>query len=208
VWAAGEAGLGVVAVLADLLIPSVVLLAMAVVSMGLRRERPSTLGLRRPPVWRTAGVLLALTIGWSMVQLSLTMPIAHHLSGRTQDLGAFDDVPGNAGQLVVFLVLGWTLGALIEEVAYRGYLLTRICEAVGGDRAGPAFAVLVSSVLFGIAHTEQGVVGVLVVTLDGLYFSALRLRFRSLWASILAHGFNNSIGFVAFFVVGPIYGFW
>ena len=26
--------------------------------------------------------------------------------------------------------------------------------------------------------------------------------------SVLAHGFNNTIGFVAFFLVGPIHGFW
>jgi hypothetical protein len=25
---------------------------------------------------------------------------------------------------------------------------------------------------------------------------------------VLAHGFNNTIGFVAFFLVGPIHGLW
>lgn len=68
--------------------------------------------------------------------------------------------------------------------------------------------MLVSSVLFGIAHSEQGLIGVLVVTLDGFYFSLLRLHYRTAWASVLAHGFNNTIGFIAFFLVGPIYGSW
>jgi membrane protease YdiL (CAAX protease family) len=69
-------------------------------------------------------------------------------------------------------------------------------------------SVLASSVLFGIAHTEQGLVGVAIVTIDGIAFSVLRHHYRTLWASALAHGFNNTIGFVAFFLVGPIHGFW
>jgi hypothetical protein len=36
----------------------------------------------------------------------------------------------------------------------------------------------------------------------------LRYRYGALWASILAHGFLDTIGFATFFVVGPIYGLW
>jgi membrane protease YdiL (CAAX protease family) len=209
VWPAVEATAAALAVLADLLIPSLLLLAMAVVSLAVRRAGLGSLGLRRlTHGWRVAGVVLVLTVLWSVFQLSVTMPIANHVSGRTQDLEAFEDLQGNVGLLAAFLALGWVLGALVEEVAYRGYLLTRLREAVGHGRAGVVAAVLVSSLLFGLAHTEQGVVGVAVVTLDGLFFCALRYRFRSLWASVLAHGFNNSLGFVAFFLAGPFYGFW
>jgi uncharacterized protein len=209
VWPVAEAVAAAVAVLADLLIPSLVLLAMAVVSLAVRRRGVGSLGLRRlSRGWRVAGVVFALTVLWSAFQLSVTMPIANHLSGHPQDLDAFDDLQGNVGQLVAFLALGWVLGALVEEVAYRGYLLTRIRQAVGHGRGGVVLAVLLSSLLFGAAHSEQGLVGVAVVTLDGVFFCALRYRFQTVWASVLAHGFNNSVGFVTFFVTGPVYGFW
>jgi hypothetical protein len=81
-------------------------------------------------------------------------------------------------------------------------------QLFGSNRLGLVAAVLISSVLFGIAHSEQGLVGVVVVTLDALAFSVVRYRLKTLWASILAHGFNNTIGFVAFFFAGPIYGLW
>jgi uncharacterized protein len=208
-WASVEAIAAVVAVLADLLIPSLVLLAMAVVSLAARRTGVGSLGLRRlSSRWKAAGLVFVLTLLWSVFQLSVTMPIANHVSGRRQDLGAFADLEGNAGLLAVLLVLGWVLGAFVEEIAYRGYLLTRIREAIGHGRLGVVLAVVLSSVLFGIAHTEQGLVGMVVVTLDGLFFSALRYRFHTLWASVLAHGFNNSVGFVTFFLVGPVYGLW
>jgi hypothetical protein len=51
-------------------------------------------------------------------------------------------------------------------------------------------------------------IGVVVTFLDGLFFTALRLHYGSLWAAILAHGINNTIGLVALFLIGPVYGFW
>lgn len=62
--------------------------------------------------------------------------------------------------------------------------------------------------LFGLAHSEQGVIGIVVVTFDACFFSWLRYWYRTLWAAVLAHGFNNTIGLVTFFFVGPIYGLW
>ena len=62
--------------------------------------------------------------------------------------------------------------------------------------------------LFGIAHSEQGLVGIIAVTLDAIAFSVVRYRYKTLWAAVLAHGFNNTIGFIAFFLVGPIHGLW
>jgi membrane protease YdiL (CAAX protease family) len=203
-----EAVAAAAAVLLDLLIPSVVLLAMAAVSLVLRRQGVGTLGLTRFKGWGLVGKMFAVALVWSVFQLSVTMPIANHVSGKKQDLSAFDDLQGNVGMLAALLVAGWLLGALIEEFAYRGYLLTRIREALGNGRVGLWIAVLVSSLLFGVAHSEQGLVGVLIVTIDGVYFSVLRLHYKTLWASALAHGFNNTIGFIAFFLVGPIHGLW
>jgi hypothetical protein len=101
------------------------------------------------------------------------------------------------------------LAALGEEVVYRGYLQLRAQDLLGAGRSGLIASILVTSTLFGIAHLEQGVIGVVVTFLDGILFSVLRARFGNcLWASVLAHGFNNTIGLVKFFFVGPIYGLW
>lgn len=192
----------------DLLITSLVLLAMALVSLSARRRRFGTLGLRRLGGGRVIGVVLGLTVVWSVVQLSLTMP--HRLPRLRSEAGpgCVCRPPGGprpAGGPPPSGVGDRRSGG---GTRYRGYLLTRIQEAVGGGRLGTVVAVVASSVLFGIAHAEQGVVGVVVVTLDGVFFCALRYRYRTLWASVLAHGFNNTLGFLTFFAVGPVYGFW
>lgn len=69
-------------------------------------------------------------------------------------------------------------------------------------------AIAVSATLFALAHTEQGLIGVALTFLDAIFFSVLNRLYRTLWASVLAHGFTNTIGLTAFFVVGPIYGLW
>lgn len=101
-----------------------------------------------------------------------------------------------------------TLAAFGEELAYRGFLQTRMREALPAGGVGLVVAVLTSSVVFGLAHSEQGVVGVGLVTVDAIFFSVLRYRYGTLWAAVHAHGFLNSIGLLAYFVSGPFYGLW
>jgi len=36
----------------------------------------------------------------------------------------------------------------------------------------------------------------------------LRNRYGTLWAPSFAHGFNNTIGLIAYFIAGPFYGLW
>jgi membrane protease YdiL (CAAX protease family) len=207
--AAIEVGLAAGAVVLDVIVPTIAILGLVAASLALRREHLLTLGLRRlaDPA-RTALAVLVLVVAWTLFQLAVVMPVLNHLTGTRQDLSELADVEGSPGLLAVFLMLTWTVAAFGEEIVYRGYIPTRITDAVGRTGAGLAVAAVGSSLLFGLAHTEQGVIGVVVTFLDGLFFTALRLRYRSLWAAILAHGFNNTIGLVALFLVGPVYGLW
>lgn len=199
-----------VAIVWERVIPTIVILALAGVSLALRREGLGTLGFHRVArPSRMGAVVLGATLGWSLLQLGLIMPVLNHLTGRKQDLSQFKDLQGNLGSLAVLLLLTWTVAAFGEEIVYRGYIQTRITDALKPNTAGVLLAVVSSSVLFGFAHTEQGVIGVVVTFLDALFFSVLRLRFSgNLWASVLGHGFNNTVGLIAFFIAGPLYGFW
>jgi uncharacterized protein len=207
--AAVEVAVGTGVVLADWLVPSVVLVAMAVVSLAVRRHRAGSLGFHRPArPWQLTAQMLAFAAAWTLLNIALLIPLTNHLSGQRQDVSAFRDLQGNLGLLGLYVVLSWVLAAFCEETAFRGYLLTRLEDVLGHSRAGLFAAVAVSSVLFGLLHTEQGVVGVTVSGLAGAVFTLLRYRFRTLWAPILAHGFDDTIGFTWFYLFGPVYGLW
>jgi membrane protease YdiL (CAAX protease family) len=204
-----EVAASAVTVLADLGIPSLVLLALAAASLLVRRRGPASLGFHRPArPGRLAGLMLAVAAGWTLFHYALLNPVTNHLSGERQDVSDFERLQGNLGLLLLMLVLAWTLAAVVEETAFRGYLLVRVRVLVGDGPTGLVAAILTSSLLFGLLHTEQGVVGIVLATVDGVLFSLLRLWSGTLWASILCHGFINTIGFVSFYLVGPVYGLW
>jgi hypothetical protein len=209
VVAALEVVLAAVAVMADRVVPTFVILVLAGVSLAARRRSPATLGFHRHPrPARMVAEVVGWTVLWTVVLLALVMPLLEHLTGQRQDVSQFAEVEGDLGLLLVLVALSWTLAALGEETAYRGYVMTRVADAVGPGRVGVIASVGVSAVLFGVAHTEQGVIGVTLTFLDAVVFSVLRLRYRTLWASVVAHGANNTIGLVAFYFVGPLHGLW
>lgn len=150
--------------------------------------------------------LLGLSVVWTVLSIGLTIPVLEHLTGQRRDVSQFTAVQGNLGLLLLLLGISWALAACGEEIAYRGFLLTRAREVFGsGVRATWTAAFLAA---FGWAHTEQGPIGVITTFIDALFFAWLRFRYRSVWAAVLAHGFINTIGLVAYYVVGPIYGLW
>ena len=204
-----EVALAVTAVVLDLVIPTLVLLALLSMSLVLRREGLSSLGLRRVGrPGRMLGEVLALSVAWTLLTLSVTMPVLEHVTGERQDVSQFADLEGDLAATLVLIALSWTLAAFGEELAYRGYVQTRMRELLPAGTVGLVVAVLASSALFGLAHLEQGAVGVGLTFLDAIFFSALRYRYRTLWAAVLAHGFNNTIGLTTYFLIGPVFGLW
>lgn len=181
-----------------------------IISLLIRKEKISALGFKKTEnAFRMATNVFFLVIIWTFLQLILFLPVLNHLTGTTQDLSTFENLKGNIGNLLFFLILSWTLAAFGEEIVYRGYLQKRTCELFENPRVAMCSGIAISSILFGFAHTEQGLIGVVATTLDAIFFSLLKLKYENnMWAPILAHGFNNTIGLTAFFFVGPIYGLW
>lgn len=205
-----EIGVAAAVILLDLFLPTLVILGMMLVSLLMRREHIRSLGFKRPRSWvRMVGFAFIGAVFLQLFDVGLVLPIMNRLTGTTIDYSGLANLKGNLEQLISLVVLSWTLAALGEEIVYRGYLQKLLADLFGINLPGILLTVGISSLLFGLAHTEQGLIGVVVTTGDALFFSWLKLRFgNNLWAAILAHGFYNSIGMVVFYFSGPIYGLW
>lgn len=205
-----ELVIAAVVILLDLFIPTIVVLGMIVISLLIRRENIRSLGFKRPQSWaRIIGFAFVGVIFLQLFDVGVVLPIMNRLTGTTIDYSSFANLKGNTDQLALLLVLSWTLAALGEEIVYRGYFQKLLTNLFGSNIPGILLTVGISSLLFGLAHTEQGIVGVVATTIDALFYSWLKLKFKNnLWATILAHGFYNSIRVIIFFFTGPIYGLW
>ena len=181
-----------------------------ILSLLVRREKLSVVGFRKPKSWASMiAYSFIAVIALQLFHLSVTMPILNRITGTTIDYSDFSNLMGNVNQLLFFLLLSWTLAAVGEEVAYRGYTQKILTDLFGKTTYGIVFVIGISSVLFGLAHLEQGPIGVIVTTIDAVVFSLLKYKFdNNVWAPIFAHGFYNSVGMITFFFAGPVYGFW
>lgn len=110
-------------------------------------------------------------------------------------------------QLLATLALCLGVG-FFEEGLFRGVFLNGLLSKTGSTFGGVVSAVLVSSLLFGVAHVvpsflDGGVVGALGIaqallkTLQagtlGFFFSCVYLRTRSLWGVSLIHALHDFI---------------
>lgn len=204
-----ELSVMVLAVIFDVLLPSVVICAIGFISAAIQKERTPFLGTQfwEKPCQRLL-TLFSIAVGLSILNYALIIPLVNHLTGSTQNMGIFNDLKGNTGLLIILLAYSWIMAAFIEEVAYRGFFQYKILTLFSNQRVGTLIAILLTSTLFGWMHSEQGVVGMINTTIDAILFSLIRYRYKSVWASIMVHGFSNTIGIVTFYFTGPIYGLW
>ncbi len=192
----------------DFFIPTLIIISLMVLLILLRREKFKEIGFRKSDGVKMIWQVFLLAVFWTFVDFGIIMPVLNHLTGTVQNLDTYKDLPGNLPMFLFLLVASWTLAAIGEELAYRGLIQSRIRSLFSNACFGTIIAVFISSVLFGLAHREQGIIGVVVTGLDAIFFSFLRYKYANLWASVLAHGFLNSIGIITFYFTGPLYGLW
>lgn len=111
------------------------------------------------------------------------------------DMTKYNYLSGNLPMLFISLIGVWFASSFGEEVVYRGFLITRLQEMFRSKTRIALFAtLLLSSVIFGLAHFEWGISGIVQTTFMGL---ALGISFlvtkRSLWPLIIAHGYMDTI---------------
>lgn len=87
------------------------------------------------------------------------------------------------------LVIGIAPG-IAEELLFRGYIQTRLSK-----RWGPAWAILATSLLFGLNHWDlvQGTFAVAI----GIYLGYLTERTGTIWPAMFCHAANNALATLA-----------
>jgi membrane protease YdiL (CAAX protease family) len=169
------------------------LLLIGWASLRLRGLRWRDVGLRAPPSWpRAIAVGVVAGIAMEALDLFVTKRVEAHLLGAPPDLSDFLPIVGNAKYFALGLVGAWTLAAFGEELVWRGWLLNRVKPEL--------VSLIVVSALFGLAHANQGIPGVVQESFSGLLLALLYLASgRNLFVPIVAHGVTDSIDMLLIF---------
>jgi len=127
----------------------------------------------------------------------------------TQDLASIGRGASLTSRLALALV-AVTLGPLVEEVLFRGVLLSALLRWRRGpgvnrrcSRSRMLLAVAISASVFGLVHLpELGYLWYAVpnLILLGVGAAWLRLQSGSLWPAVLAHGANNLLAVAGWFL--------
>jgi membrane protease YdiL (CAAX protease family) len=174
-------------------IPLVALLAMAVVLAETGTTAP--MGLRWPLPWRAT---LAWAFGLALAAIALSTalePIFERFTSVEIDYSGSGALRDNL-PLLMRLGAGALLSASLgEEIVFRGFLLHQLASLVGPRPWRLAAAVLAAAALFGSAHANQELPGVLLTgTLGALFGAAFFASGRNLAALILAHALVDAWG--------------
>jgi membrane protease YdiL (CAAX protease family) len=186
---------------------------MAMLSLGVaapltlllaRRKWPWLWSLARPPGFgftpprHAAFFALAVLAGLLAPLLGglLTDLLAH---GRavTQDIQQLGSNTPLGLRIPLTLVVV-TVGPLVEELLFRGVLLSAVLR-----RCRVGWAVALTSLLFALIHLpglQFQWYGLPDLTLLALLLAWLRLHSGSIWPAVLAHGVNNLLAVLPWFV--------
>jgi membrane protease YdiL (CAAX protease family) len=179
-----------------------VLCALGLLSVRLRDGGWSAMGFTRPASWRRI-VVIALTAAGVRILLGqfVIEPVTGFFWPAPTAPALANEIAGNVKIAFLAVLLVWTFAAFGEEIAYRGYLLTRAADI--GRRSTMAYwlGIMLVSILFGYGHYYKGPSGIIDSGIAGLILgAAYMVAGRNLWACVLTHGFIDTFGVIdAFF---------
>ena len=173
---------------------------------------------RRGKVWKDIGLSFAFQ-GWrdvwrvtlksllvflaGMVGFMLGSIIMVNISGvpESADMSGYAFLTKNIAWLPLMLAGVWTASSIGEEIIYRGYLITRLSDVFPTLKYKDGIGVLVSAVIFGLAHYQWGVTGIVQTALMGLALGICYIKMnRRLLILIFAHAYMDTILMVQIFL--------
>jgi membrane protease YdiL (CAAX protease family) len=180
----------------------IVLFVLGLISIRLRDGRWSAMGFKRPASWRR---ILLIALAAAALRILLGEFVIEPLTGvfwpEPTAPALANEITGNVKIAALALLVVWTFAAFGEEIAYRGYLLTRAADIGRKSVAAYWIGIVLVSILFGYGHYYKGVPGVIDSGVAGLILGiAYMIAGRNLWACILTHGFIDTFAAIdAFF---------
>lgn len=178
------------------------LLLLGWISIRVRGLRWRIVGLTLNRGWL---LTLALGIGAGLLieagEIFVSQPLLIRITGKQPDLSDFQSIYGNLKWTLILLALTWPLAAFGEEMVWRGYLMSRVANLGKNTRLAWIISLVAVNVVFGYAHSYQGITGIIDEGLMGVLLGALYLGTGcNLSVPIIAHGIADNVDVLLIFL--------
>jgi membrane protease YdiL (CAAX protease family) len=143
------------------------------------------IGYVRPKSW-IASAIVGILFGsaFKLVMKAIVMP----LLGADPINQAYHYLAGNRAAIPATLYLMIIGAGFGEETLFRGYIFERLGKLLGSGVAARTAIVLITSILFGLAHySVQGLSGAEQGTIVGLVYGAIFAVTGRIWMLMCAH---------------------
>jgi len=134
-----------------------------------------------------------LTVGLIFVITFLLEFVLEQSGANLSDLSNIPDLEALFSPAILFFIVA--IMPVAEEIFFRGFLMEKF-----ESYAGKNFAIVMSAVLFGIAHMSYGkIYPVIMPIIMGLLLGYIVIKTKNLFASIIAHVTFNIVVIILYF---------
>jgi len=160
-----------------------------------------SVGLRTPVPWwiviAGAAVLYLANMGLG----TYVAPTLAQWISPVQQASFMSYIRGNPSGFALWLTIGIVVGGFMEECLFRGFLLNRVAELLGGSGFALAVGIVAQAVLFGLLHLYGGVFACVFAGLAALASGVVYLLVkRNLWPLIVAHAAWNGVALTGLYL--------
>jgi membrane protease YdiL (CAAX protease family) len=175
---------------------TIICFVLIVVYLKRQNKTLADLGLKRKGLTiHTFIVGILSAILWMAFIKFLYFPfINHFFKNYIRAYTEYDFVKNNIKNLLIITVASWIVGGFYEEIVFRGFIQSTMQKWFAKYKSSFWMAGLLTSVLFGLYHWQQGIFGVIPATLGGLYWTYLLRRYNgNLWYPMVSHALYDTI---------------
>ena len=174
---------------------SYAIICLGVVILILRKDHKTLrdIGLKQKGISiKTVLVGIVSAIGWAAFMRWIYLPVIQYLF-IVPDYTEFNFIQNNVSNFVITIIAAWMIGGFYEEIIFRGFI-QKSFENWIHSKYSFLFAGLITSIIFGLYHWQQGFLGIIAATFGGLFWTYLFKRSgRNLWYTIFSHAIYDTI---------------
>jgi membrane protease YdiL (CAAX protease family) len=154
--------------------------------VAINRESFGNVGLK-PQQGVGATIGLGLLVAAAMFAIVVGLETLGYGRDRLGDMAS--ELKGNPVVLAERMAESVFIVGFVEELVFRGFILSRLASIFGGSRIAIALALFGQAALFGLSHGYQQTYGMILTTGLGLLLGAFYLwSGRNLWVVVIGHG--------------------